>query len=340
MNEKVTIIAEAGVNHNGSIELAKKLIEVAAKAGADFVKFQTFKTENLVSKAAPKAAYQIENTGKAAESQFEMIKKLELDWQAHETLIAHANQHRIKFLSTAFDLDSIDLLEQLNIPFYKIPSGEITNLPYIEKIAKIGKPVVVSTGMCNLGDIEAALAVLISNGVNREKITVLHCNTQYPTPLEDVNLLAMNTIKSAFDVKVGYSDHTLGIEVPIAAVAMGATCIEKHFTLDKSMEGPDHKSSLNPEELVAMVAGIRKIEQALGSPIKQSSPSEKQNKVIARKSIHLKKGVRKGTVLTLEHLIMKRPGDGISPMRLSEVIGKTLNSDKKIDAKLSLSDLI
>jgi N-acetylneuraminate synthase len=269
---KTLIIAEAGVNHNGSIEIAKKLIDVAVEAGVDYVKFQTFKAEKLVSKTARKAAYQVENTGED-DGQFGMIKKLELDKAKHDILINYCESKGIKFLSTAFDHDSIDLLMELGIDLFKIPSGEITNLPYLQKIAATGKPIILSTGMANLGEIEAALDVLYSGGIERENITVLHCNTEYPTPMQDVNLRAMNTIAAAFKVKIGYSDHTLGIEIPIAAVAMGAVCIEKHFTLNREMEGPDHRASLEPEELKVMVSSIRNIEKAMGNGIKQPSVS-------------------------------------------------------------------
>jgi N,N'-diacetyllegionaminate synthase len=320
---KTLIIAEAGVNHNGSLDLAKKLVDAAAEAGADYVKFQTFKAETLVSKAAKKAAYQLQNTGPGDESQWAMLKKLELDEEKHRLLIDYCASKQIKFLSTAFDLQSIDLLHALGIDLFKIPSGEITNLPYLQKIGALGKPVIVSTGMATLGEIEAALEVLVNAGTAMEHITVLHCNTEYPTPMQDVNLRAMLGIKEAFKVQVGYSDHTLGIEVPIAAVALGAVCIEKHFTLDKTMEGPDHKASLEPHELKAMVAAIRNIEQALGHGVKKPSASESKNKVIARKSIHMAHPVPAGQVLSAADLIMKRPGHGISPMQLNEVLGKT-----------------
>lgn len=335
---KTLIIAEAGVNHNGDLAIAKKLIEVAAKAGADYVKFQTFKTENLVSRKAKKATYQIENTTNTVESQYEMIKKLELDKTAHEILMDYCQGQNIKFLSTAFDLESIELLDELNIDIFKIPSGEITNLPYLEKIATKQKPIILSTGMSNMGEIEAALKILEKNGTARSNITVLHCNTEYPTPMQDVNLTAMNSIAAAFKVQVGYSDHTLGIEVPIAAVARGAVCIEKHFTLDKTMEGPDHKASLEPKELSAMIQAIRHIEAALGNGIKQASISEKKNIPIARKSIHIGKNLPAGHVLTKKDLEMKRPGNGISPMDLAKVLGKRTNRALKEDSLLKQSD--
>lgn len=336
---KVLIIAEAGVNHNGSIAMAKKLVDVAEEAGADYVKFQTFKTENLISKKAKKAEYQIKNTGDENESQYEMVKRLELNRDAHETLINYCKPKKIKFLSTAFDHDSIDLLRELGIDLFKIPSGEITNLPYLQAIASAGKPIILSTGMSTLEEVSSALETLKANGSNIENITVLHCNTEYPTPMEDVNLNAMQTIKDSFGVKVGYSDHTLGIEVPIAAVALGAVCIEKHFTLDRNLQGPDHKASLIPEELQAMVKAIRNIETALGSKEKKPSKSELKNIAVARKSIHIKNNVAKGHTLTKNDLVMKRPGNGISPMMINDLIGKTINKSLSEDSMLSLNDL-
>jgi N,N'-diacetyllegionaminate synthase len=324
------IIAEAGVNHNGSIELAKKLIDVAAEAGVDFVKFQTFKAETLVTQTADKAEYQkeIRNTD---ESQFEMIKKLELDRKTHEELIDYCNAKDIQFLSTAFDHDSIDLLDELNIPFFKIPSGEITNLPYLRHIGKMGKPIIVSTGMSTLDEVHNALNILIESGTEKEQITILHCNTEYPTPMEDVNLKAMLTIREELGVKIGYSDHTLGIEVPITAVAMGATIIEKHFTLDRTLPGPDHAASLEPEELKAMVLAIRNIEKSMGDGVKNPSKSEKKNIPIARKSIVAKMPIKKGELFTEENLTVKRPGIGISPMEWDAVIGKAASSDYEMD---------
>ncbi len=331
MNNKSTIIiAEAGVNHNGSIELAKKLIDIAAEAGADFVKFQTFKAETLVTQTADKAEYQkgITNTG---ESQFEMIKKLELDRKTHEELIDYCKQIDIQFLSTAFDNDSIDLLDELNIPLFKIPSGEITNLPYLRHIGKMGKPIIMSTGMSTLDEVYNALNILIESGAEKEQITILHCNTEYPTPMEDVNLKAMLTIKDELGVKIGYSDHTLGIEVPIAAVAMGATVIEKHFTLGRNMPGPDHAASLEPNELREMVTIIRNIEKAMGDGIKKPSPSEIKNIPIARKSIVAKKPIKKDQLFSEENLTVKRPGTGISPMEWDAVIGKKSNKNYQFD---------
>lgn len=320
------IIAEAGVNHNGSLELAKKLIDVASEAGADAVKFQTFQAKNLVSKNAQKAEYQKQTTDQN-ESQFEMIKKLELSEAMHHELIAYCQQKNIMFLSTPFDHDSIELLNKLGLEIFKIPSGEITNLPYLRHIGSLNKQVILSTGMANLGEIETALNVLTQAGTAKEKITVLHANTEYPTPMQDVNLKAMQTIGQAFDIAVGYSDHTLGIEVPIAAVALGASVIEKHFTLDKTMEGPDHKASLEPDELKAMVSAIRNIEQALGSSIKQPSPSESKNKPIARKSLVAKTAIKQGETFNAENLCIKRPGHGISPMRWDEIIGTKAQRD-------------
>lgn len=335
---RTLIIAEAGVNHNGSIEIAKKLIDVAVEAGVDYVKFQTFKAENLVSKAAKKAEYQVKNIDDGDDSQFAMLKKLELDRDAHEFLISYCNSKNIKFLSTAFDLESIDMLVELGIGLFKIPSGEITNFPYLQKIGSLNTRVIVSTGMANLAEIEVCINVLTKAGTDRNNITVLHCNTEYPTPMADVNLRAMNAIKEAFKVPVGYSDHTLGIEIPIAAVAMGAVCIEKHFTLDKTMEGPDHVASLEPHELIAMTNAIRNIELAMGDGIKRPSPSEIKNKIVARKSIHLAKKVAKGIILTPELLISKRPGGGISPMHWEEVCGKITLNDLEVDSQLKWED--
>ena len=331
--KKVFIIAEAGVNHNGSIELAKKLIDKAAEAGADAVKFQSFKAENLVTKTAKKAEYQETATG-IAESQFQMIKKLELDYEKHGELINYCQEKGIMFLSSSFDLDSIDLLHKLELEIFKIPSGEITNLPYLRKIGKLKKKVILSTGMSTLGDIEQALKILRENGT--DDITVLHCNTEYPTPMKDVNLNAMNTIRDAFKVEVGYSDHTLGIEIPIAAVALGATIIEKHFTLDKTMEGPDHRASLEPNELKAMVTAIRNIENAMGDGVKELTESESKNIKIARKSIVASKNIKKGEIFTEENLTVKRPGDGISPMNWDQVLGKIAKQDFKEDEKIEI----
>ncbi|MBN2964209.1 N-acetylneuraminate synthase [Sulfurospirillum sp. T05] len=327
---KVFIIAEAGVNHNGSLELAKKLIDVAAEAGADAVKFQTFKADKLASKNAQKAEYQKDTTSKN-ESQYDMLKKLELNVDIHKELIAYCKEKNIMFLSTPFDHDSIELLSDLGLDIFKIPSGEITNLPYLKYLGKLGKKVILSSGMADMGEIEDALDILTSAGTKKENITVLHANTQYPTPMEDVNLKAMVTIGTTFDVAYGYSDHTLGIEVDIAAVALGASCIEKHFTLDKTMEGPDHKASLEPDELKAMVKAIRNIELALGSSIKKPSKSEMPNKAIVRKSIVAKKAIKKGDILSEGNITIKRPGNGISPMRWDEIMGTVALKDYKED---------
>ena len=327
--KKVFIIAEAGVNHNGSIELAKKLIDVAVEAKVDAVKFQTFKTELCISKDAKKADYQVENTKNATETQFEMVKKLELSEDMHYELLSYCKSKNIMFLSTPFDNDSIELLDNLGLEIFKIPSGEITNLPYLRHIGKLDKKVILSTGMANIGEIEDALNILINAGTKKENITVLDANTEYPTPMEDVNLKAMVTIGNTFDIAFGYSDHTLGIEVDIAAVALGASCIEKHFTLDCTMEGPDHKASLEPDELKAMVKAIRNIELALGSSVKKPSKSEIPNMQIARKSIVAKTEIKKGDKLSEENITIKRPGNGISPMRWDEIVGTIATKDYK-----------
>ncbi|EAI3338654.1 N-acetylneuraminate synthase [Campylobacter upsaliensis] len=317
--KKVLIIAEAGVNHNGDINLAKKLIEQAAKAGADVVKFQTFKASSCVSVSAKKAKYQLETTAKE-ESQLEMIQKLELSYESHFELMKHCKKHGIAFLSTPFDLESVEFLRGLDLPYFKIPSGEITNLPYLKAVAKCKKRVLLSTGMANLGEIEAALTILRKNGTRN--ITLLHCNTEYPTPFEDVNLNALKTLKEAFKLEVGYSDHTEGIVASLGAVALGAVVIEKHFTLDKTMEGPDHRASLEFEELRALCKGIRELEKALGSGIKKASKSEAKNKIIARKSLVAKREIQKGEKFSIENLTTKRPGSGISAMRYEEYLGK------------------
>ncbi len=316
------IIAEAGVNHNGSLEMAKKLIDVAADAGVDYVKFQTFNTDKLVSKKAGQAEYQKRNIGSSNDdNQYGMLKKLELSRLDHEELAAYCFTKGIKFFSTAFDLDSIDYLASLNLGLWKIPSGEITNYPYLRKIAQKREPVILSTGMCIEEDIRRAVTVLMKYGVRKDQITILHCNTEYPTPMEDVNLKAMLTIQKDFGVQVGYSDHTKGIEVSVAAVALGAKVIEKHFTLDRTLPGPDHKASLEPNELKAMVASIRNIEKALGDGIKRVSASESGNVAVARKSIVAACAIRKGELLSEENLTVKRPGTGLSPMFWEEVIG-------------------
>ena len=327
---KTIIIAEAGVNHNGSIKIARDLIDVASDAGADFVKFQTFKAESLSTIHAEKADYQKNLTDKS-ESQFTMLKKLELSLKDHKLLIDYSKRKNIKFLSTAFDIDSIDLLDDLGIPFFKIPSGELTNLPLLRHIGKMGKSVILSTGMSTMDEVTKSVNILINSGISRSHLTVLHCNTEYPTPLEDVNLNAMLTIKNKLGLNVGYSDHTLGIEVPIAAVAMGATVIEKHFTLDRRMQGPDHKASLEPDELKKMITNIRNIEKALGSKNKNPSKSEKKNILIARKSIVAKKEILKGEIFSENNLTTKRPGTGISPMSWDYIIGKKSTRNYKVD---------
>ncbi|EOX9826025.1 N-acetylneuraminate synthase [Campylobacter jejuni] len=333
--KKILVIAEAGVNHNGDIDIAKRLIEVASEAGADYIKFQTFKTELCISKNAKKAAYQLKTTDEN-ESQFDMIKKLELDIEKHKILLEYCKKNHIQFLSTAFDLDSIDLLVELGIDVFKIPSGEITNLPYLKKIASLNKNIILSTGMATLGEIEKTLNILMENGTQREKIVLLHCNTEYPTPVEDVNLKAMQTLKEAFKLPVGYSDHTLGITIPIAAVAMGASIIEKHFTLDKSMQGPDHLVSLEPNELKSMINSIRELEQAFGDGIKKPSKSESKNINIGRKSIVAIRSIKKGEIFTEKNLGVKRPGIGISPMLWDEVIGKVAKKDFGIDELIEI----
>lgn len=325
---KVIVIAEAGVNHNGNIENAFKLIDAAAEAGVDFVKFQTFKAENLVSNTARKAEYQIENTKNAAESQLEMLKKLELSHQEHEQILGYCREKNVNFFSTAFDIDSLQYLKEIGLKLVKIPSGEITNLPYLRKAAQLFNEVILSTGMSTLVDIENALNVFLESGISKDKICILHCNTEYPTPFEDVNLKAMLHIGETFGCAIGYSDHTLGIEVPVAAVALGASVIEKHFTLDKTMQGPDHAASLEPDELKAMVSAIRNIEQAVsGIGIKEPTVSETKNITIARKSIVAKKDITVGEIFSEENITVKRPGNGISPMQWDEVIGKTATKD-------------
>lgn len=318
---KVLIIAEAGVNHNGRLELAKKMVKIAKEAGADIVKFQTAVPELVMTKTAPKATYQKYVTN-PSESQLDMAKKIHLPLNVYKHLKEYSEEMGIIFLSTPFDCKSINALEKLNLEYFKIPSGEITNLIYLRKIGSLKKRIVLSTGMADMGEIEDALDILIEAGTPREAITVLHCNTEYPTPFEDVNLLAMISIKEAFRVNVGYSDHTLGIEVPIAAVALGATVIEKHFTLDKNMEGPDHKASLEPHELQEMVKAIRNVEKALGDGIKRPSPSELKNRVIVRKSIVAARDIKMGEVFSGKNITAKRPGNGISPMEWGKVIGQ------------------
>lgn len=333
--EKVIIIAEAGVNHNGDMERAKRLIDAAKDAGADFVKFQTFKTELSVSKNAKKANYQIENSGDKVESQFDMLKKLELSEDTHHELINYCNEKGIKFFSTGFDDASLQFLKSLGFEVAKVPSGELVNLPYLRTVAKNFSKIILSTGMGNMDEVKAAYNVLIENGTKHENITILHCNTEYPTPMEDVNLKAMNAIGEELNVKIGYSDHTLGIEVPIAAVALGATVIEKHFTLDRNLPGPDHRASLEPDELKAMVTAIRNIEKAVsGSGKKEPSPSEKKNKAIVRKSIVAARDIKEGETFSEENLTIKRPAGGISPMKWDEVIGTKAKKDYKTDDQI------
>ena len=334
-NHHTLIIAEAGVNHNGDMELAKRLIDIAADAGADLVKFQTFTVERLASQSAPKADYQNQTTDRV-ESQFAMLKQLELSMQMHEVLFAHCQQRNVGFFSTGFDIQSLDYLASLGAERFKIPSGEITNLPYLRHIGGFGKPVILSTGMATLGEIEAALEAVETAGTPRTHITMLHCNTEYPTPMQDVNLRAMCSIRDAFGVAVGYSDHTSGIEVPIAAVALGATVIEKHLTLDRNLSGPDHKASLEPDEFAAMVRAIRNIEQAMGDGIKRPSPSEAKNKPIARKSLVAAKQIRAGEQFTDENVTVKRPGTGISPMRWDEVMLLRARFDFSVDDPIVL----
>lgn len=329
---RTLVIAEAGVNHNGSYEIACQLVDAAKDAGADYIKFQTFHSENLVSKNAKKADYQVETTGE--DTQLNMLKKLELSEQEFICLKDYCRKKEIRFLSTPFDFDSIRFLNQLDIPFWKIPSGEVTNYPYLVALAKTGKPIVMSTGMCDLSDISNAIRVLKENGAG--DISLLHCNTEYPTPYEDVNLRAVLTMKSEFGCKVGYSDHTQGIEIPIAAVAMGATIIEKHFTLDRNMDGPDHKASLEPDELKQMITSIRKIEKAMGSGVKAPTKSETKNIAVARKSIIASRNIQQGEAFTESNITTKRPGSGISPMRWNEVIGQTAKRDFQEDELIEI----
>ncbi len=332
---KVIIIAEAGVNHNGNLDLARQLIDAAENAGADYVKFQTFKTEKIIARTATKAAYQIKNTG-GEETQFEMVKKLELSEKEHLELIEYCASKKVQFLSTAFDLESIQFLQDIGVTLGKIPSGEIVNLPYLRAMAKAFPFLVVSTGMATLEEISRALKVLIENGARLENITVLHCNTEYPTPMEDVNLKAMLGIGQEFGVKIGYSDHTQGIEIPIAAVALGARVIEKHFTLDRTLPGPDHIASLEPGELTEMVRTIRNVEQALGTGVKNPSASEYKNRAIVRKSIVAAAPIKKGEILSEANLDIKRPGTGISPMEWDNVLGREAIRDFDMDEIIEL----
>ena len=326
----VFVIAEAGVNHNGSIELAYRLIDIAVESGANAIKFQTFKAKNLALKDTEKAEYQ-KQPNNTKESQFDMLKKLELDFNDHKNLINYCNKKSITFLSSPFDIESVNLLNKLNLQIFKIPSGEITNLPYLRHIGSLGKKVILSCGMSSLNEIGDAIKILNNAGTIKNNITILQANTMYPTPMNDVNLKAMLTIKNKFDIAIGYSDHTLGIEVSIAAAAMGATIIEKHFTLDKTLHGPDHKASLNPDELRSMVSAIRNIEKASGDGIKVLTDSEKSNIDIARKSIVAKTKIKKGEIFSDKNLTTKRPGFGISPMKWDSVIGKIALHDYNAD---------
>ena len=338
MNNKVIIIAEAGVNHNGSIDFAKKLIDAAAYAGADFVKFQTFKSESLVSKSAKKASYQIENTNESSESQLQMLKKLELSKEQHYEIVSYCKEKKISFFSTAFDIESLEFLKELGLSMVKIPSGEITNLPYLRRAAELFSEVIISTGMSTMNDIEKAINVFFKAGHNENNISILHCNTEYPTNMKDVNLLAMNTIQKIFNTKVGYSDHTLGTEIPIAAVALGAQIIEKHFTLDRRLPGPDQLASLEPNELKFMVDSIRNIELAIsGSGEKNPSESERKNIEIARKSIVAKTNILKGEVFSAKNITTKRPGNGLSPMLWDNVIGKIANKNFNEDDLIEMN---
>jgi N,N'-diacetyllegionaminate synthase len=336
MKNKVIIIAEAGVNHNGNLNYAYQLIDSAKNAGVDFIKFQTFKSENLVSKEAKKADYQSTNTKNESETQFQMLKKLELSVEDHEKIIAYCKYKEINFFSTAFDLESLKYLHHLGLELVKIPSGEITNLPYLRLAAQLFKQVIISTGMSTISEIEDAVKVFTDAGISKESITILHCNTDYPTKMEDVNLNAMIHIQKVFGTKIGYSDHTLGIDVPIAAVALGANCIEKHFTLDRNLPGPDHVASLEPHELINMVRSIRNVEQAIsGNGLKTPSKSELKNILVARKSIYLAKDKKQGDIISEDDLVMKRPGDGISPMLMDYIIGKELFHDIKEGSKIT-----
>jgi N,N'-diacetyllegionaminate synthase len=332
---KTFVIAEAGINHNGSVKIARDLVKAASEAGADCIKFQTFKTENLVSESAQMADYQKKNTGKTT-SQFEMLKILELSIDDHLELLEYCKELKIQFLSTAFDLESIDLLQKLGSTMWKIPSGEITNYPYLKKIGSFNQEILLSTGMADLGEIEAAINVLENSGVKRNMITLLHCSTEYPASIDQINLNAMLTLADAFKVRIGYSDHSEGVLIPIAAVALGATVIEKHFTLDRNMKGPDHLASLEPDDLKNMVESIRKVEDALGDGIKRPAKGEIYNRVAARKSIIASKEIKKGEIFTEDNLTVKRPGDGISPMLWTSVLGKRAVRDFIKDEKIDL----
>lgn len=334
--EKTIIIAEAGVNHNGDMALARQLVDAAADAGADYVKFQTFRTEDLVSKNTALAEYQKKNIGRDNGDQFDMLKKLELTETDHFELMDYCRKRGISFLSTAFDLESLKFLHSLRLDYWKIPSGEITNYPYLKTIAEYGGKVIMSTGMCAISDISDAIDVLTRYGLKREDISLLHCNTEYPTPLQDVNLNAMVEMRREFDLATGYSDHTKGIEVPIAAVALGATIIEKHFTLDRNMYGPDHAASLEPDELKTMVTFVRNVEKALGSASKIITESERKNIRIARKSIVAAVNISEGDTFSEQNLCVKRPGTGISPMRWEQVIGRKAKRNFMPDEQIEI----
>lgn len=335
MKNRTLIIAEAGVNHNGDLKLAKRLIDTAAEAGADLVKFQTFNADRQATRTAKKADYQNQTTD-SKESQHEMLRRLELSTEMHKELIAHCAVRNIGFFSTGFDIESVDLLVSLGQDHFKIPSGEITNLPYLRHIGRLGKAIILSTGMATMGEIETAIDVFEQAGTPRANMTVLHCTTEYPTPMIEVNLRAMQSIHAAFGVAVGYSDHTSGIEVAIAAVALGASVIEKHFTLDRNLPGPDHKASLDPEELKAMVAAIRNMELALGDGIKRLTPSEVRNKTVARKSLVASQPIKSGELFNAQNITTKRPGTGISPMRWDEIIGCVAPRDFSADELIEL----
>jgi len=333
-SDKVIIIAEAGVNHNGSLDMAYRLVDAAASAGADVVKFQTWKTERLVTRDAGKAAYQIKTTD-GSESQFDMLKRLELPYDDFRKIKAYCDKRRIRFLSTADEIESAIFLNQLQ-DIFKVGSAELTDLPFLEKLARFGKPVILSTGMGDMGEISTAIDTLVRNGCPKAGIVVLHCTTEYPAPYEEVNLAAMRTIRDAFDVAVGYSDHTVGIEVSVAAVALGARVIEKHFTIDKKMKGPDHTASLEPDEFALMVRSIRNIERALGDGIKRPSRSELKNRLIVRKSIVASRNIDKGEPFTAENITVKRPGTGISPVKWHDVVGKIAGRAFKEDEAISI----
>lgn len=335
MKNKVLIIAEAGVNHNGDLEIARELVEIAAKAGANYIKFQTFKADRQVTLDAKKASYQ-EKIIKNGETQHEMLRRLELSLEMHQELILHCSKWGIGFLSTAFDIESIDLLLGLGQTFFKVPSGEITNKPYLRYLGSLRKPIILSTGMATMAEVGAAIKVLETEGADRKHLTLLHCTTEYPTPMDDVNLSAMVTMQNEFKVSVGYSDHTMGIEIPIAAVALGASIIEKHFTLDRQMEGPDHKASLEPNELKNMVIAIRNIESAMGDGVKKPALGEIQNQIAARKSLVASREIRAGEQFNPGNMVAKRPGSGISPMRWDEVIGKLAPRDFQVNELIEL----